>query len=70
MSCALSTLPDADPTHFLKIADHGSGLSTHADLWRWLEGDEQQWLAHEVMLIGWDDFPNRRTGLTGMNTDA
>ena len=49
----------ADPAHFLKIASDGAALSTHEQLWRWLQGDVQQWLSHEVMLIGWGDF---RTG--------
>lgn len=49
-------MPDTDPAHFLKIATQGAGVSTHAELWRWLQGDVQQWLAHEVMLIGWGDF--------------
>jgi transcriptional regulator EpsA len=53
---ALAPLPDVDPAHFLKIAGQGAGLQTHADLWRWLQGDVQKWLAHEVMLIGWGDF--------------
>jgi transcriptional regulator EpsA len=52
-------LPDVDPAHFLKIAGQGAGVQTHADLWRWLQGDVQKWLAHEIMLVGWGDF---RTG--------
>jgi transcriptional regulator EpsA len=56
MSPALSTMPDSDPAYFLKIAGLGVGLSTHADLWRWLQGDVQPWLAHEVMLVAWGDF--------------
>jgi transcriptional regulator EpsA len=48
-----------DPVHFLKIAGQGAGLATHEELWRWLQGDVQQWLSHEAMLIGWGDF---RTG--------
>ena len=56
MSSALLTLPDTNPAHFLRIAGQGSSVSTHADLWRWLQGDVQQWLDHEVMLIGWGDF--------------
>lgn len=56
---ASATLPDNDPAQFLRIAGQGASLSTHADLWRWLQGDVQKWLAHEVMLIGWGDF---RTG--------
>lgn len=50
------TKPDHDPAQFLKIASQGAGLSSHADLWRWLQGDVQQWLSHEAMLIGWGDF--------------
>jgi transcriptional regulator EpsA len=41
---------------FLRIAGQGASLASHADLWRWLQGDVQQWLSHEVMLIGWGDF--------------
>jgi transcriptional regulator EpsA len=53
---ASPTKPDHDPAQFLKIASQGAGLSSHADLWRWLQGDVQQWLSHEAMLIGWGDF--------------
>src|SRR5215207_6451655 len=56
MSLAFSTMPTADPAYLMKIAGQGASLSTHADLWRWLQGDVQQWLAHQVMLIGWGDF--------------
>lgn len=56
MSFAPLTLPDNDPAQFLRIAGQGAGLSTHAELWRWLQGDVQQWLEHDVMLIGWGDF--------------
>ena len=59
MSALTTSRTQADPAHFLKIAHDGAGLSTHEQLWRWLQGDVQQWLCHEVMLIGWGDF---RTG--------
>ncbi|MES3002496.1 MAG: XrtB/PEP-CTERM-associated transcriptional regulator EpsA [Pseudomonadota bacterium] len=49
-------LPDSDPAHFLRIAGQGASLASHADLWRWLQGDVQHLLAHDVMLIGWGDF--------------
>jgi transcriptional regulator EpsA len=55
----MSTFPtpaENDPAHFLQIAAQGAGLSTHADLWRWLQGDVQAWLSHDVMLVGWGDF--------------
>ena len=53
---AQSVLPGRDPAQFLDIATQGEGIATHEDLWRWLQGDVQQWLSHEVMLIGWGDF--------------
>ena len=56
---ASSTMPGSDPAQFLKIAGQGAGISSHAELWRWLQGDVQQWLAHDAMVIGWGDF---RTG--------
>jgi len=71
---AATTKPDHDPAQFLKIASQGAGLSSHADLWRWLQGDVQQWLLHEAMLIGWGDFRSGRlnydivSSLSGMRT--
>jgi len=48
--------PDRDPAQFLEIAGQGAAVATHAELWRWLQGDVQQWLAHDALLIGWGDF--------------
>jgi transcriptional regulator EpsA len=50
---------ETDPAHFLKIAGQGANVASHEELWRWLQGDVQKWLSHEVMLVGWGDF---RTG--------
>jgi transcriptional regulator EpsA len=52
----LSNLPDGNAAHFLQIAGQGAGLATHAELWRWLQGDVQQWLTHDALLVGWGDF--------------
>lgn len=46
----------ADPVPFLQLASQGTSLATHADLWRWLQGDVQAWLPHDAMLVGWGDF--------------
>ena len=54
----LSAMPEMDPVQFLKIAGQGATLRTHADLWRWLQGDVQQWLPHQILLVGWGDFRN------------
>jgi transcriptional regulator EpsA len=56
MMGAATVLPETDPVQFLRIAGQGANLSTHADLWRWLQGDVQRLLSHEAMLIGWGDF--------------
>jgi transcriptional regulator EpsA len=56
MMGAATVLPETDPVQFLRIAGQGASLNTHADLWRWLQGDVQKLLAHEAMLIGWGDF--------------
>jgi transcriptional regulator EpsA len=52
----IATTPDVDPVTFLRIAGQGATLRTHADLWRWLQGDVQKWLPHEILLVGWGDF--------------
>jgi transcriptional regulator EpsA len=51
-----SPIPLTDPALFLEIAGEGAAVSTHAELWRWLQGRVQRCLAHEIMLIGWGDF--------------
>jgi transcriptional regulator EpsA len=48
--------PDIDPAQFLRIASQGAALTSHADLWRWLRGDVQRWLPHDILLVGWGDF--------------
>lgn len=74
MSAPTTTRPDHDPAQFLRIAGQGAGLSSHADLWRWLQGDVQQWLSHEAMLVGWGDFRSGQlhydiiSSLPGMRT--
>jgi len=48
--------PSADAAAFLQVATRGSALATHADLWRWLQGDVQCLLPHELLLVAWGDF--------------
>lgn len=52
--------PGRDPAHFYRIAGEGAGLASHQALWRWLQGDVQPWLSHEVLLVGWGDFATGR----------
>lgn len=49
----------ADPLQFLRIAAQGASLATHEDLWRWLRGEVQALLPHELFIAAWGDF---RTG--------
>ncbi|HWI82317.1 XrtB/PEP-CTERM-associated transcriptional regulator EpsA [Ramlibacter sp.] len=56
MNNITTPLPERDPSKFLQIAGQGAGVATHAELWRWLQGDVQQWLSHDAMLVGWGDF--------------
>ena len=46
----------SDPALYLDIAGQGAAITSHAELWRWLQGDVQQFLAHDILLIGWGDF--------------
>lgn len=54
-----TSLSDRDPASFLHIAGQGTAVSTHAQLWQWLQGDVQHWLRHDALIVGWGDF---RTG--------
>ena len=52
----VSITSDADAVQFLKLAGQGATIRTHADLWRWLQGDVQKWLPHQILVVGWGDF--------------
>jgi transcriptional regulator EpsA len=70
-----ANLPDPDPAQFLRIAVQGAALTTHEELWRWLQGDVQQWLQHDALLVGWGDFRRRElhfdvvSGMPGMRSN-
>ncbi len=53
VSCAAEP---ADPLQFLRVAAQGAGLATHEDLWRWLRGEVQSLLPHELFIAAWGDF--------------
>jgi len=53
VSCAADP---ADPLLFMRVAAQGAGLATHEDLWRWLRGDVQALLPHELFIAAWGDF--------------
>ncbi|WP_049871225.1 XrtB/PEP-CTERM-associated transcriptional regulator EpsA [Ramlibacter tataouinensis] len=43
----------------MQLAAQGASLSSHADLWQWLQGGVQKLLPHDVLLVCWGDFRSR-----------
>lgn len=51
-----SVLVQADPVRFLQAAALGASVETHADLWRWLQGEVQPLMPHDLLVAAWGDF--------------
>jgi transcriptional regulator EpsA len=45
-----------DSTRFLRIVAESGRIRSHYDLYRWLGGDVQHFLPHEILLSAWGDF--------------
>ena len=41
---------------YFRIVQEGIAVRQHFDLLRWLQGDLQHYLPHEIMLVAWGDF--------------
>jgi transcriptional regulator EpsA len=41
---------------YFRIIQEGIAVRQHFDLLRWLQGDLQHYLPHEIMLVAWGDF--------------
>ncbi|SEP35412.1 XrtB/PEP-CTERM-associated transcriptional regulator EpsA [Nitrosovibrio sp. Nv6] len=41
---------------YFRIIQEGLAVRQHFDLLMWLQGEVQQYLPHEIMLVGWGDF--------------
>lgn len=50
------TLDADDSARFLRIVSDCARISTHCDIWRWLGGEVQHFLPHEILLSAWGDF--------------
>jgi len=61
---------------FMRVVTEAGRIRRHADLYRWLGGDVQQLLPHEIMLSAWGDFSawnlklDLVSGLPGVRTAA
>src|SRR5688500_1982097 len=41
---------------YFRIIQEGIAVRQHIDLLRWLQGEVQHYLPHEIMLVAWGDF--------------
>jgi transcriptional regulator EpsA len=68
------TLSAEDSARFLRIVSDCARLATHQDIWRWLGGEVQHFLPHEILLCAWGDFAkwsiklDLTSGLPGVRT--
>lgn len=51
-----TTLDGEDGARYLKLIQQGTDIGRHVELLRWLQGDVQHYLPHEILLAGWGDF--------------
>jgi transcriptional regulator EpsA len=49
-------LAAGDAASYLKIMAEGSSATRHVDLQRWLQGNMQALLPHDILLSGWGNF--------------
>ena len=45
-----------EAAHYLELASQTCLLERHVDLLRWLQGDVQQYLPHDIFLAAWGNF--------------
>jgi transcriptional regulator EpsA len=51
-----SSLPADDIGRYSRIIQQVLGVRSHFDLLRWLQGDVQHYLPHQIMIAAWGDF--------------
>jgi transcriptional regulator EpsA len=74
--CAVKTfdLTAEESARFLRLVAEGSAVTRHYEVFRWLSGELQQFLPHEILLAAWGDFPRWAiqldlvSGLPGVRT--
>ena len=52
----LSSLSTEDLERYSRLIDEALGVRRHFDLLKWLQGDVQRFLPHEIMVAAWGDF--------------
>lgn len=52
----LTALNDRELRQFWSLVHESLGIRRHIDLLRWLQGDLQRFLAHDIMIAAWGDF--------------
>ena len=63
-----------DSAAFLRIVSESTLIESHYGIYRWLQGEVQQFLPHEILLCAWGDFAHWRlafdvtSGLPGVRT--
>ncbi|MGH8762783.1 MAG: XrtB/PEP-CTERM-associated transcriptional regulator EpsA [Nitrosospira sp.] len=51
-----SSLSDENLERYFRIIREGIAVRRHSDLLKWLQGEVQYYLPHEIMLAAWSDF--------------
>lgn len=51
-----SSLSDEHLERYFRIIREGIAVRRHSDLLKWLQGEVQHYLPHEIMLAAWSDF--------------
>lgn len=42
--------------HFHRVVTHSAAVRSHFDVFVWLQGEMQNYLAHDIMIAAWGDF--------------
>src|SRR4051794_41050863 len=45
-----------DSTRLLRIVADGAAITRHGEIYRWLNGEMQHFLPHEILVAAWGDF--------------
>jgi len=50
------SLSSEELQHFHRVVTHSVEVRSHFDVFVWLQGEMQQYLAHDIMIAAWGDF--------------
>ena len=53
------SLSGEDSAHYLALIGDAAVIRRHADFLRWLQGDVQHYLPHDILLAGWGNFQEK-----------